>query len=89
MKITASVDSKLGDKVLERGKTYDIKEAEAKHILRAGLGRKSTPKAEVDATAKAAKVETPEGFEPGVDSTPASSSVTEAGSKSTTRKAGK
>jgi len=41
MKITASVDSRLGDRTLERGKTYDVKEQEAKHLLRAGLARKS------------------------------------------------
>lgn len=85
MKITASVDSRLGDRTLERGKTYDVKEQEAKHLLRAGLARKSANNAKVSETVEAAKAETPEGFQPGEDSAPS-----EAGTANTiTRKAGK
>ena len=96
MKITASVDSQLGDRTLERGKTYDVKEPEAKHLIRAGLARESTKNAKVEKTVQAAKVNTPEGFEPGEDSAPATSAagnttVTSTGysTSSTTRKAGK
>lgn len=97
MKITASVDSQLGDRSLERGKTYDVKEPEAKHLIRAGLARESTKNAKVEKTVQAAKVDTPKGFEPGEDSAPSASAaggnttVTSTGDStpSTTRKAGK
>lgn len=70
MKITASVDSRLGDRSLERGKTYDVKEQEAKHLIRAGLARPSNKNAKVEETVKAAKVKTPGDFQPGEDSAP-------------------
>ena len=70
MKITASVDSQLGDRSLGRGKTYDVKEQEAKHLIRAGLARPSAKNAKVEETLKAAKVNTPEDFQPGEDSAP-------------------
>ena len=90
MKITASVDSQLGDRTLERGKTYDIKEQEAKHLIRAGLARESTKNAQVEKTVQAVKVNTPEGFEPGEDSAPATSGNTAVtDTRTTTRKAGK
>lgn len=97
MKITASVDSRLGDRTLERGKTYDVKEQEAKHLLRAGLARKSANNAKVSETVKAAKAETPEGFQPGEDSAPSgtaggNTTVTETGTDTAStsdRKAGK
>lgn len=85
MKITASVDSQLGDRSLGRGKTYDVKEQEAKHLIRAGLAR---PSAKVEETLKAAQVNTPEDFKPGEDSAPSTAggntTVT-----NTNRKAGK
>ena len=94
MKITASVDSQLGDRTLERGKTYAVKEPEAKHLIRAGLARESAKNAqvEVEKTVKAAKVDTPEGFQPGEDSAPAASAAggnTVTDSSTRTRKAGK
>lgn len=97
MKITASVDSQLGDRTLERGKTYDVKEPEAKHLIRAGLARESAKNApvEVEKTVEAAKIQTPEGFEPGEDSAPSSSSTNSEVTKTSdstarsTRKAGK
>lgn len=90
MKITASVDSKLGDKNLERGKTYDISVREAKHLIRSGLGRKSTKNAKVEKTVQAAQVDVPEGFEPGEESAPTgtaggNTTVTESNPSSTPR----
>ena len=96
MKITAAVDSQLGDRVLERGKTYDIKEQEAKHLMRAGLARKSNRDAKVEETLKAAELGSKISAKPGEDSAPSGSpggntTVTEAGdaSPAKTRKAGK
>lgn len=77
MKITASVDSRLGERNLERGKTYDVQEPEAKHLVRAGLARLSKD-ATKESTAKAASVDTPPNHKPGDEPSP-----------STARKAGK
>lgn len=80
MKITASVDSKLGARTLERGKTYDVKEPEAKYLIRAGLARSANKNSKVEETVKAGKLGAQVDVQPGEEpSTP----------HSTTRKAGK
>lgn len=90
MKITASVTSKLGDRTLERGKTYDIKKDEAKYLLRAGLGREASKGAEVEETVKKAALDTPKGAKPGEDSAPTETTSTSTGASTpTTKKAGK
>lgn len=87
MKITASVDSKLGDRTLKRGKTYDIKETEAKHLLRAGLGRRPKKDTKVEETVEAANVDTPANFQPGEE--PATTDTSGSTSARSTRRVGK